>query len=102
LLEISRGYVKRLGLSVAIPPRSERDDTWHEACFVATNDNSSSEDEPAMRIYDIEFDIDSFLDEMEEMQQARRQQQREREQQIHRSSDAGTSFIEPALERETE
>jgi hypothetical protein len=30
-----------------------------------------------MRIYDIEFDIDSFLDEMEEMQRARRQRQRE-------------------------
>jgi hypothetical protein len=35
-----------------------------------------------MRIYDIEFDIDSFLDEMEEMQRARRQ----RQQQV-RSSD---------------
>ncbi len=38
-----------------------------------------------MRIYDIEFDIDSFLDEMEEMQKARRQ----RQQQIHRSNDLG-------------
>jgi hypothetical protein len=37
----------------------------------------------AMRIYDIEFDIDSFLDEMEEMQRARRQ----RQQQIHQSTD---------------
>jgi CHASE3 domain sensor protein len=55
-----------------------------------------------MRIYDIEFDIDSFLDEMEEMQRARRQQQRQRQQQIHRSSDVGTSLIEPALERETD
>ena len=36
-----------------------------------------------MRIYDIEFDIDSFLDEMEEMQRARRQ----RQQQINRSND---------------
>ena len=36
-----------------------------------------------MRIYDIEFDIDSFLDEMEEMQRARRQ----RQQQIHRTAD---------------
>ena len=36
-----------------------------------------------MRIYDIEFDIDSFLDEMEEQQRARRQ----RQQQIHRSND---------------
>jgi hypothetical protein len=62
----------------------------------------ASEDEPAMRIYDIEFDIDSFLDEMEEMQRARRQQQRERQQQIHRSSDLGSSFSEPALERETD
>ena len=40
-----------------------------------------------MRIYDIEFDIDSFLDEMEEMQRARRQ----RQQQIHRGSDVGPS-----------
>jgi hypothetical protein len=38
-----------------------------------------------MRIYDIEFDIDSFLDEMEEMQRARRQ----RQQQIRRSGDGG-------------
>ena len=38
-----------------------------------------------MPIYDIEFDIDSFLDEMEEQQRARRQ----RQQQIHRSSDGG-------------
>jgi hypothetical protein len=38
-----------------------------------------------MRIYDIEFDIDSFLDEMEEMQRARRQ----RQQQLHRGSDVG-------------
>lgn len=40
-----------------------------------------------MRIYDIEFDIDSFLDEMEEMQRARRQ----RQQQIHRGSEVGTA-----------
>ena len=40
-----------------------------------------------MRIYDIEFDIDSFLDEMEELQRARRQ----RQQQIHRGSDVGGS-----------
>ena len=40
-----------------------------------------------MLIYDIEFDIDSFLDEMEEKQRARRQ----RQQQIHRSADAGAS-----------
>jgi hypothetical protein len=38
-----------------------------------------------MRIYDIEFDIDSFLDEMEEMQRARRQ----RQQQILSESGAG-------------
>lgn len=37
-----------------------------------------------MRIYDIEFDIDSFLDEMEEMQRARRQRQQQ-----HRGSDVG-------------
>jgi hypothetical protein len=40
-----------------------------------------------MRIYDIEFDIDSFLDEMEEMQRARRQ----RQQQIHRLADGASS-----------
>ena len=43
-----------------------------------------------MRIYDIEFDIDSFLDEMEEMQRARRQ----RQQQIHRGSDRTGGLIE--------
>jgi hypothetical protein len=43
-----------------------------------------------MRIYDIEFDIDSFLDEMEEIQRARRQ----RQQQIHRSSDRAGGVIE--------
>ena len=41
-----------------------------------------------MLIYDIEFDIDSFLDEMEEKQRARRQ----RQQQIHRSTEAGASL----------
>jgi hypothetical protein len=44
----------------------------------------------AMRIYDIEFDIDSFLDEMEEMQRARRQ----RQQQVHRGSDVGAGTNE--------
>lgn len=43
-----------------------------------------------MRIYDIEFDIDSFLDEMEEMQRARRQ----RQQQVHRGSDVGAGVSE--------
>jgi hypothetical protein len=43
-----------------------------------------------MRIYDIEFDIDSFLDEMEEMQRARRQ----RQQQVHRGSDVAGAGIE--------
>lgn len=42
-----------------------------------------------MRIYDIEFDIDSFLDEMEEMQRARRQ----RQQQI-RSGEVGTGVTD--------
>jgi hypothetical protein len=46
----------------------------------------------AMRIYDIEFDIDSFLDEMEEIQRARRQ----RQQQIHRGSDVGAGVMETA------
>lgn len=45
-----------------------------------------------MRIYDIEFDIDSFLDEMEELQRARRQ----RQQQIHRSADVGSGAGESA------
>lgn len=45
-----------------------------------------------MRIYDIEFDIDSFLDEMEELQRARRQ----RQQQIHRSNDLGAGTAEAA------
>ena len=48
-----------------------------------------------MRIYDIEFDIDSFLDEMEEVQRARRQ----RQQQIHRGSDRAGVIIE-ASERD--
>jgi hypothetical protein len=43
-----------------------------------------------MRIYDIEFDIDSFLDEMEEMQRARRQ----RQQQIHRASDVSAAVAD--------
>jgi hypothetical protein len=43
-----------------------------------------------MRIYDIEFDIDSFLDEMEEVQRARRQ----RQQQIHRGADRTGGLIE--------
>ena len=44
-----------------------------------------------MRIYDIEFDIDSFLDEMEEMQRARRQ----RQQQIHHhGGDVGAAVTE--------
>jgi len=43
-----------------------------------------------MRIYDIEFDIDSFLDEMEELQRARRQ----RQQQINRGSDVASAMME--------
>ena len=43
-----------------------------------------------MRIYDIEFDIDSFLDEMDELHRARRQ----REQQIHRGTDAASVLME--------
>lgn len=49
-----------------------------------------------MRIYDIEFDIDSFLDEMEEMQRARRQ----RQQQVHRSSDLGASVSDGPRDRD--
>jgi hypothetical protein len=51
-----------------------------------------------MRIYDIEFDIDSFLDEMEEMQRARRQ----RQQQIHRSADIGSSANESSRDRDND
>ena len=51
-----------------------------------------------MRIYDIEFDIDSFLDEMEELQRARRQ----RQQQIHRSSDVGGKRRATARERDAD
>ena len=43
-----------------------------------------------MRIYDIEFDIDSFLDEMEELQRARRQ----RQQQVHRGSDVSGNLAD--------
>ena len=50
-----------------------------------------------MRIYDIEFDIDSFLDEMEEVQRARRQ----RQQQIHRGADRAGSVIDTS-ERDTD
>jgi hypothetical protein len=50
-----------------------------------------------MPIYDIEFDIDSFLDEMEEQQRARRQ----RQQQIHRSSDGGANVGNGPRDRET-
>ena len=51
-----------------------------------------------MRIYDIEFDIDSFLDEMEEKQRARRQ----RQQQIHRSTEAGASLGDGPLDRDVD
>jgi hypothetical protein len=51
-----------------------------------------------MRIYDIEFDIDSFLDEMEEQQRARRQ----RQQQIHRSGDMGGSVSEGPGDRDSD
>jgi hypothetical protein len=51
-----------------------------------------------MRIYDIEFDIDSFLDEMEEMQRARRQ----RQQQIHRSADVVGGINEGPRDRDAD
>ena len=51
-----------------------------------------------MLIYDIEFDIDSFLDEMEEKQRARRQ----RQQQIHRSTDPGAPLTDGPLERDAD
>ena len=56
--------------------------------FPAVNLQPVTRKNAAMLIYDIEFDIDSFLDEMEEKQRARRQ----RQQQIHRSADAGASL----------
>jgi hypothetical protein len=55
-----------------------------------------------MRIYDIEFDIDSFIDEMEELQRARRQ--RHPAEQIHRPTDFDyrIALAETASERETD
>jgi hypothetical protein len=50
-----------------------------------------------MPIYDIEFDIDSFLDEMEEMQRARRQ----RQQQMRGASDV-TSANDGSRDRDTD
>lgn len=47
-----------------------------------------------MRIYDIEFDIDSFLDEMEEMQRARRQ----RQQQLR----AGDAVVSESTDRDAD
>jgi hypothetical protein len=60
----------------------------HRGCHLTTENDTGKK--PAMRIYDIEFDIDSFLDEMEELQRARRQ----RQQQIHRSSEVGAGASE--------
>ena len=51
-----------------------------------------------MRIYDIEFDIDSFLDEMEEMQRARRQ----RQQQLHRTTDVIGSMSDGNRDRDSD
>ena len=47
-----------------------------------------------MRIYDIEFDIDSFLDEMEEMERARRERQQ------HRRSDSPAGVMETEEQRQ--
>jgi hypothetical protein len=80
---------------------------WHGVCFSLRNGgttrlhNYDQMNEVArvdMRIYDIEFDIDSFLDEMEEMQRARRQ----RQQQIHRSTDAVGSLSDGPRDRDTD
>ena len=51
-----------------------------------------------MLIYDIEFDIDSFLDEMEEKQRA----QRQRQQQIHRPAESGARVNEGPAERDAD
>lgn len=53
-----------------------------------------------MRIYDIEFDIDSFIDEMEELQRARRE--RHPPPQVHRPSDYEyrISVARPASDRD--
>jgi hypothetical protein len=56
----------------------------------------NEEERVDMRIYDIEFDIDSFLDEMEEVQRARRQ----RQQQIHRSADVIGSMSDGPRDRD--
>jgi hypothetical protein len=55
-----------------------------------------------MRIYDIEFDIDSFIDEMEELRRARTQ--RQPTPQIHRPAelDYRIGLAETASERETD
>jgi hypothetical protein len=53
-----------------------------------------------MLIYDIEFDIDSFLDEMEEKQRAQRQ--RQRQQQIHRPGDGGPRVNEAPGDRDAD
>ena len=81
-------------------------EAWHGLCFYSAigaltrpvalhNDTRTS---AAMRIYDIEFDIDSFLDEMEEMQRARRQ----RQQQIHRSADVVGGLNEGPRDRDAD
>ena len=49
-----------------------------------------------MRIYDIEFDIDSFLDEMEGSRGGR-----QRQQQIHRSNDLGAGVNDGPARRDT-
>jgi hypothetical protein len=53
-----------------------------------------------MLIYDIEFDIDSFLDEMEEKQRAQRQ--RQRQQQIHRPAEGGARSNETPVDRDAD
>jgi hypothetical protein len=50
-----------------------------------------------MRVYDIEFDIDSFLDEMEE----RKREQDERRQQIHRPTDDAVAGLQDPRYRGT-
>jgi hypothetical protein len=89
--------------SVAFARRVTRTPPWHGVCLISSAQGTPEVDlckqinertsaRAAMRIYDIEFDIDSFLDEMEEMQRARRQ----RQQQIHRGSDVGAGVMESA------
>jgi hypothetical protein len=107
----SRGLPMSRGVPSGLPHRDITLDrwsgeAWHGLCFYSAiggltrpvalhNETRTS---AAMRIYDIEFDIDSSLDEMEEMQRARRQ----RQQQIHRSADVVGGINEGPRDRDAD